>query len=62
MPDGKPAGVRCVQLSPDNRCLLFCHPDRPAVCVRLRPSEDMCGQNAAEALSRLSELEALTRP
>ena len=26
MPNGKPAGVRCVQLTPDNRCLLFGQP------------------------------------
>jgi Fe-S-cluster containining protein len=32
MPDGKPAGVRCPQRSPDNRCLVFGKPERPAVC------------------------------
>jgi glutamate/tyrosine decarboxylase-like PLP-dependent enzyme len=62
MPDGKPAGVRCVQLTADNRCKLYGHPDRPAVCVRLRPSEDMCGQNAGEAFANLTELERLTQP
>jgi hypothetical protein len=62
MPDGKPAGVRCIQLTPDNRCALYGHPDRPTVCVRLRPNEEMCGNNADEALANLYELEALTRP
>jgi hypothetical protein len=62
MPNGKPAGVRCVQLSADNRCLLFGHPDRPAVCSRLQPSEEMCGTTAEEALIWLSELEIATRP
>jgi uncharacterized protein len=62
MPHGKPAGVRCVQLTADNRCRLYSHPDRPAVCVRLRPSEEMCGQTAEEALAWLSELERATRP
>ncbi len=62
MPNGKPAGVRCVQLTDDNRCSLFGHPDRPEVCARLRASEEMCGQNMAEALIYLSELEALTAP
>ncbi|HEX2642113.1 MAG TPA: YkgJ family cysteine cluster protein, partial [Thermoanaerobaculia bacterium] len=29
MPDGKPAGVRCVQLTADNLCLIFGLPERP---------------------------------
>ena len=62
MPDGKPAGVRCVQLTADNRCKLFGQPDRPEVCNRLRPSEEMCGQNAEEAFAYLIELERLTSP
>ena len=62
MPHGKPAGVRCVQLTPDNRCLIFGLPERPAVCVRLRPEPEMCGANTEEALSYLSELELLTKP
>lgn len=62
MPNGKPAGVRCVQLTSDNRCKLFGLPERPAVCVRLRPSEEMCGSSADEALAYLTELERLTAP
>jgi len=62
MPDGKPAGVRCVQLSADNLCLLFAKADRPSVCVRLRPNKEMCGQNADEALAYLTGLERATRP
>ncbi|MCA9905239.1 MAG: YkgJ family cysteine cluster protein [Anaerolineae bacterium] len=60
MPQGKPAGVRCVQLTDDNRCKLFGQPERPAVCVRLRPSADMCGETNADAFILLSELEILT--
>ena len=62
MPDGKPAGIRCIQLTDDNRCKLFGLPERPAVCVRLRPNEEMCGANAEEALIYLNELERLTAP
>ena len=62
MPRGKPAGVRCIQLMEDNRCRLFGHPDRPTVCSSLRPSEDMCGQSRAEAMTYLSRLEDITRP
>jgi len=62
MPEGKPAGVRCVQLSADNRCLLFGKPERPAVCSRLRPLEEMCGASTDEALARLTFLERATAP
>jgi len=62
MPEGKPAGVRCVQLTDDNLCKLFGKPERPEVCNRLRPSEEMCGNSAEEALIYLTELEILTAP
>jgi hypothetical protein len=62
MPHGKPAGLRCIQLTPDNRCRLFGHPDRPVVCIRLRPDKEMCGQSDGEALAFLLELERLTSP
>lgn len=62
MPNGKPAGVRCVQLTEDNLCLLFGKPERPTVCDRLRPMEDICGNSTAEALVLLSTLERLTAP
>lgn len=62
MSQGKPAGVRCVQLTEDNRCKLFGQPDRPAVCVRLRPTEEMCGANADEAHAYLVHLEEITSP
>ena len=62
MPDGKPAGVRCIQLTDDNCCKLFGLPERPAVCVRLRPNEEMCRGNANEALMWLTELERVTMP
>jgi hypothetical protein len=62
MPNGKPAGVRCVQLTDDNRCKLYGQPHRPAVCVRLRPNEEMCGENAEHAYAYLMELERMTSP
>ena len=62
MPDGKPAGVRCVQLTDDLRCALFGKPERPAVCASLRPMEEMCGASASEALAILAELEKMTAP
>jgi uncharacterized protein len=61
MPGGKPAGVRCVQLTDKNRCRLFGLPERPAVCVSLRPSLEMCGQSAEQAYAFLAKLEIATR-
>ena len=61
-PKNKPAGVPCVQLLPDYRCALFGKPERPAVCVSLRPTEEMCGATREEALAYLTRLEQATRP
>jgi len=62
MPNGKPAGVACVQLDEQLRCRLFGRPERPAFCASLRPEMEMCGGSRAEAMMRLDELERLTRP
>jgi len=60
MPHGKPAGVRCIQLDSTNLCLLFGKPERPAVCVRLRPEAAMCGASRDEAMRLLAALEIAT--
>ncbi len=65
MPQGKPAGVPCVQLDEHLRCRIFGRPERPAVCGQLRPSVEMCGAQAdggRHARAYLSQLEALTAP
>jgi hypothetical protein len=62
MPQGKPAGVACVQLGADRRCRLFGDPRRPAFCSGLAPSLEMCGESAGQALAWLARLEALTAP
>jgi len=62
MPDGKPAGVPCVQLDEQLRCRLFGKPERPAFCGGLQPSEEMCGTTREEALDYLETLEVATRP
>ncbi len=62
MPAGKPAGIRCIQLTEDNRCLLFGQPERPEVCSLLQPSEEMCGHTSQEALLYLIRLERATMP
>ncbi len=62
MPNGKPAGVRCVQLADDNRCAIFGQPERPVFCTGLRPSTEMCGESREQALAWLTRLEMATRP
>ena len=61
MPNGKPAGVRCIHLTDDHRCAIFGSPDRPAVCNSLRASVEMCGTTARDAFEYLQQLERLTR-
>ncbi len=62
MPQGKPAGVRCVQLDEANRCLIFGQAGRPAVCSQLMPMAEMCGVDAPHAMRYLARLEQLTAP
>ncbi len=62
MPKGKPAGVRCVQLTADNACAVFGKPERPAFCGGLQPSIEMCGASREHALAWLTQLEQATRP
>ena len=62
MPQGKPAGVPCVQLDEQLRCRIFSDPARPAVCGSLRPSAGMCGENAAQAMATLRWMEVQTCP
>lgn len=62
MPGGKPAGVRCIQLTDDNRCAIFGSAERPEVCGRLRPEPEMCGDSREHALRWIRQLEAQTAP
>ena len=61
MPNGKPAGVRCIQLTDQNKCKLFGKSDRPKVCESLKPSAEMCGISQKDAMSYLKMLEELTK-
>ncbi|AQU82563.1 MAG: YkgJ family cysteine cluster protein [Halomonas sp.] len=60
MPNGKPAGVRCVQLSDDNLCKLFGEPSRPAVCENFNFDGEICGEHRAQALATIAWLESST--
>jgi Fe-S-cluster containining protein len=62
MPNGKPAGVPCIQLDEKMRCKLFGKPERPAFCGGLQPSLEMCGATREDAMIWLTQLEAATKP
>lgn len=62
MPLGKPAGVRCIQLTEDNKCKIFGDASRPKVCSSLQASIELCGECSEEALSYLNQLEEETSP
>lgn len=62
MPAGKPAGVPCIQLDEQGLCRLFGLPERPAVCLSLRPEPEMCGTTREEALITLARWELETKP
>ena len=57
MPNGKPAGVRCVNLTDDLRCSIFGQPERPRICGAFQPDPLICGGSRAEAIKIMSELE-----
>ncbi len=56
MPDGKPAGVRCIHLLNDYRCALWGKPERPEVCGIFRAEEEFCGRDRNEAIQILTSL------
>ncbi|MDK2124970.1 YkgJ family cysteine cluster protein [Parachitinimonas caeni] len=62
MPQGKTAGVACVQLDADLRCKIFGLPERPACCGGLQPSLEMCGADRSAAMAWLTVLEQATAP
>jgi hypothetical protein len=65
MPQGKPAGVPCMQLDAQLRCKIFGQPERPVVCGQLQASVEMCGPHddgGRFARLYLTRLEEMTRP
>jgi len=62
MPNGKPAGVRCIHLTEDRLCGLFGSPGRPRVCGSFKATADFCGASRAEAFSNIVRIERLTQP
>ena len=57
MPNGKPAGVRCIHLTEELQCALFGSNDRPQVCKEFLADSLVCGNCREEAINTLSMLE-----
>ena len=62
MPNGKPAGVHCFNLSDDNLCKIFDDPKRPQLCDDFKAGLDVCGTTREEALVLITVLEINTLP
>lgn len=59
MPQGKPAGVRCIHLTNDMRCSIFGKPERPEVCGKFQAEELICGKSRDEAIEIIAKLEGI---
>ncbi len=57
MPEGKPAGVRCIHLTEQNFCMLYGKPERPKVCESYQATAELCGGCAREAFERIARLD-----
>jgi len=60
MPNGKPAGVRCIHLNDQNRCELYNDKRRPRVCESFKANYDVCGDTYHQAIENLNWLEKQT--
>lgn len=49
MPEGKPAGTRCIHLTTELKCAIFSDPLRPAVCKGFKAEYLFCKNSAEEA-------------
>ncbi len=59
MPEGKPAGVRCIHLSNELTCNIFLSETRPKVCGGFKAELLICGNSRREAINILAQLEGV---
>jgi uncharacterized protein len=62
MPEGKPSGIRCINLTDDYRCAIHESENYPDVCRKFSASREFCGRNREEALKNINMFEELTKP
>ena len=56
MPDGKKAGVRCINLKGDYKCAVYNDPVYPKVCSDFNAEPAFCGSDREEAMRILYSL------
>jgi hypothetical protein len=56
MPEGKPAGVRCIHLLINNKCAIYTSSDKPKVCTDFKAEPEFCGSSREEAIRILYTL------
>jgi uncharacterized protein len=59
MPEGKPAGIRCIHLTDDYKCVLFNTAERPWICGAFQADVLICGNSREEAITIIAQLEGL---
>lgn len=63
MPEGKPAGVRCVNLERETRrCTLYHTAQYPSFCRDFTAEPDVCGLTRDDAITLIGDLERATAP
>jgi hypothetical protein len=62
MPEGKPAGVVCLNLDLGNyQCTIWGTDQYPQLCRDFRPDKTTCGGSQQEAIQLINQLELSTR-
>lgn len=61
MPEGKPAGVRCVNLDEHNFCRLHGTPQYPKICASFPAEAEMCGNSNEHAYAFIRKMEEFTK-
>lgn len=56
MPDGKPAGVRCINLLDDYKCAIYTYSAKPKVYIDFKAEPEFCGSSREEAMEILFSL------
>ena len=56
MPEGKPAGVRCIHLLDDYKCAIYTYSSKPKVCTDFKAEPEFCGGSREEAMRILGSL------
>lgn len=56
MPEGKEAGMRCINLLDDYSCAIYNDPGYPGVCTGFKAELEFCGSCREEAMRILTSL------